>query len=150
MPSSGQVPGSEAEFTSAGAAGVMEAACRSVGLGAEGAELIRFGENALFRLAVHPVIVRVARSTDYLDSVRKEVRVSRWLTGEGVSAARVLEDVEQLVVFDGCPVTFWHLIQESDRKATYDELGGFAALLEGRGTVAELADELARPATARR
>ncbi|NLU76154.1 aminoglycoside phosphotransferase family protein [Streptomyces sp. HNM0575] len=116
--------GSEAGFTSSGAAGVVTAACREAGLDGVGAELIRFGENALFRLSSHPVIVRVARSAEYLPSVRTEVAVSRWLTRERFPAARVLEDVEQPVVVAGCPVTFWHLIEEGDRKATYGELGG--------------------------
>ena len=115
---------SVAGFSSAGARRVMHGACAAVGLDGEGAELIRFGENALFRLAAHPVVVRVARSTDYLDSVRGEVGVSRWLSAEGFPAARVLEDVEQPVVVNGHPVTFWHLIREGDRGATYAELGG--------------------------
>ncbi|WP_367124467.1 phosphotransferase [Streptomyces phytohabitans] len=43
--------------------------------------------------------------------------------GEGFPAARVLDGLEQPVVVDGCPVTFWHLIEEGERKATYGELG---------------------------
>ncbi|MCC3770390.1 aminoglycoside phosphotransferase family protein [Streptomyces sp. UNOC14_S4] len=110
-------------LTSAGAAEAMIAACRSVGLDPCGAELIRFGENALFRLASAPVIVRVARSSEYLSSARKEVAVSRWLAQEGFPAARVVDDLEQPVLAGGRPVTFWHLINEGDRKPTYGELG---------------------------
>ncbi|WP_059012343.1 phosphotransferase enzyme family protein [Streptomyces specialis] len=111
-------------FTSVVAGRVMAAACRSAGLVSDGAELIRLGENALYRLAAHPVIVRVARSADYLASVRTEVGVSRWLAREDFPAARVVEDLEQPLVVEGRPVTFWHLIREADRKATYGELGG--------------------------
>ncbi|MCQ0023954.1 aminoglycoside phosphotransferase family protein [Streptomyces somaliensis DSM 40738] len=114
----------EEGFTSEGAARVMAAACRSAGLDGDGARLVRFGENALFRLATHPVIVRIARSTDYLPSVRREVAVSRWLAEEGFPAARTVDDLEQLVVVAGRPVTFWHLIEEGDRKPAYGELGG--------------------------
>ena len=92
MPSAGA---RGAGFTSAGAAQVMATACRRARLESEGAKLIRFGENALFRLASHPVIVRVARTADYLPSVRNEVEVSRWLAQEGFPAARVVEDLEQ-------------------------------------------------------
>jgi len=116
--------GTEEEFTSERAARVVAAACRSAGFDSDGARLIRLGENALFRLAAHPVIVRIARSTDYLPSVRKEVAVSRWLTDEGFPAARTVDDLEQPVVVAGHPVTFWHLIEEGDRKPTYGELGG--------------------------
>ncbi|MEV4501032.1 aminoglycoside phosphotransferase family protein [Streptomyces klenkii] len=110
-------------FTSAGAAKVMSAACRSAGLDPRGAELIRLGENALYRLASAPVIVRVARSAEYLPSVRKEVAVSRWLEREAFAAGRVVDDLEQPILIDGHPVTFWHLINEGDRKPTYGELG---------------------------
>ncbi|MGW4823668.1 phosphotransferase enzyme family protein [Streptomyces sp. NPDC004227] len=114
---------SEEGFTSAGAARVMSAACRAAGLDDRGAELIRLGENALFRLASVPVIVRVARGREWLRTARKEVAVSQWLADEGFPAARIVEDLEQPLVVDGHPVTFWHLIVEGDRKATYGELG---------------------------
>ncbi|MFE4408990.1 phosphotransferase enzyme family protein [Streptomyces sp. NPDC056821] len=114
---------SEEGFTSAGAARVMSAACRAAGLDGTGAELIRLGENALFRLASVPVVVRVARGREWLSTARKEVAVSRWLADEGFPAARIVEDLEQPLVIDGRPVTFWHLIVEGDRKATYGELG---------------------------
>lgn len=114
---------SEEGFTSAGAARVLEAACRAAGLDGSGAELIRLGENALFRLASAPVIVRVARGEEWLPTARTEVAVSRWLATEGFSAARIVEDLEQPLLVDGHPVTFWHLIVEGDRKATYGELG---------------------------
>ncbi|OIJ91149.1 aminoglycoside phosphotransferase family protein [Streptomyces colonosanans] len=111
-------------FTSAGAARVMAAACRAAGLDGRGAELIRLGENALFRLASVPVIVRVARGEEWLSKARTEVAVSRWLAEEGFPAARIVEDMEQPFLIDDHPVTFWHLIVEGGRKATYGELGG--------------------------
>lgn len=116
--------GSEEGFTSVGAGRVMAAACRAAGLDDRGAELIRFGENGLFRLASAPVIVRVARGEEWMPKARTEVAVSRWLHREGFPAARIVEDLEQPFLIDGHPVTFWHLIVESDRKATYGELGG--------------------------
>lgn len=101
----------------------MVEACRRAGLDPDGAGLIRLGENALFRLERHPVIVRIARSADYLEAARLEVRVSRWLAAEGFPANRVVEDLDQASVVSGHPVTFWHLIEEGDRQATYGELG---------------------------
>lgn len=115
---------SDEGFTSGRATRVVGAACRAAGLDDEGAELIRFGENALFRLASVPVVVRVARGEEWLPKARIEVAVSRWLAGEGFPGARILDDLEQPLLIDGHPVTFWHLIREGDRKATYGELGG--------------------------
>ncbi|MEU2788371.1 aminoglycoside phosphotransferase family protein [Streptomyces sp. NPDC007100] len=110
-------------FTSVGASQVLVGACLRAGLASDGARLIRFGENALFRLAAHPVVVRIARSHEYLGSAQGEVRVSRWLSGRGFPVTRAIEDLEQPVVVDGHPVTFWHVIEEGDRKPTYGELG---------------------------
>ncbi|MFD7059895.1 phosphotransferase enzyme family protein [Streptomyces sp. NPDC059906] len=114
---------SDEGFTSATAMRVMGGACRAAGLDGDGAELIRLGENALFRLASVPVIVRIARGHEWLATARKEVAVSRWLAREGVSAARVVEDLEQPLLIDGYPVTLWHQIVEGDRKPAYGELG---------------------------
>ncbi|GHH77529.1 hypothetical protein GCM10018793_25820 [Streptomyces sulfonofaciens] len=102
----------------------MVAACRAAGLDDGGAELIRLGENALFRLVSAPVVVRVTRGEEWLSTARKEVAVSRWLAEEGFSAARIVDDLEQPLLIEGHPVTFWRLIAEGDRKATYGELGG--------------------------
>jgi Ser/Thr protein kinase RdoA (MazF antagonist) len=123
MPSSSGAALGRGGFTSARAYQVMAEACAGAGLDAEGAGLIRLGENALFRLERRPVIVRIARSAEYLETARVEVRVSRWLAAEGFPAARVIEDIEQATVVSGHPVTFWHLIREDGRKATYGELG---------------------------
>lgn len=123
MPSSSGAALGREGFTSAHAYQVMAEACAGAGLDAEGARLIRLGENALFRLERQPVIVRIARSTEYLDTARVEVRVSQWLAAEGFAAARVVDDIGQAVVVSGHPVTFWHLIEEGDREATYGELG---------------------------
>ncbi|WP_030171352.1 phosphotransferase enzyme family protein [Streptomyces sp. NRRL S-813] len=114
---------SDEGFTSAGAARLMSTACLVAGLDDRGAELIRLGENALFRLASVPVVVRVARGEEYLPKARTEVGVSRWLAGAGFPAARVVDGLEQPLLIRGHPVTFWHLIVEGDRKATYGELG---------------------------
>ncbi|MFI9646134.1 phosphotransferase enzyme family protein [Streptomyces sp. NPDC052040] len=115
---------SEEGFTSARAMRVMSAACRAGGLDDRGAELIRLGENALFRLATVPVIVRVARGEPWLPKARVEVGVARWLAAEGFPASRLVDGLEQPFLIDGHPVTFWQLIVEGDRKATYGELGG--------------------------
>lgn len=124
MPSSETAGGRSERFTSVRAYEVMAEACRAAGLEDDGARLLRLGENALFRLGRHPMVVRIARSAEYLDAARTEVRVSRWLEAEGFSASRVVADVEQALLVSGHPVTFWHLIEESDRKPTYGELGG--------------------------
>lgn len=117
------VDGALQGLTPTAALRLVDRACGAVGLDSRGAVLIRLGENALVKLARAPVVVRIARSEEYLPQVVNEVAVSRWLTGVGFPAAQTFEEVEQPVVVAGHPVTFWHLITEGVRKASYGELG---------------------------
>lgn len=48
----------------------------------------------------------------------------KWLAEEGFPAARLVDGLEQPFLIAGHPVTFWRLIVEGSRKATYGELGG--------------------------
>jgi Ser/Thr protein kinase RdoA (MazF antagonist) len=99
-----------AAFTSSSVLPVLRAACAEAGFSADSAELLRLGENAIWRLADAPVVVRIARSSEHLDRVRKELCVARWLAGAGVPVVRVAEEVTgQPRVVDGHPVTFWVL-----------------------------------------
>ena len=88
---------------------VLLDACGAVDLPAAGAELIRLGENALFRLPRADVIVRIARTMSYWPDVVNEVHVSRWLASEHFPAAQVC-DVAQPIMVQGHPTTFWRLI----------------------------------------
>jgi Ser/Thr protein kinase RdoA (MazF antagonist) len=95
-------------FTPDSTRAIAETACRLFGL-PPAVSLLRLGENALYRVTSAPVVVRIARTADYLDDVRKEVRVARWLAGLGFPAAR-LRDGSQPLDVGGHPVTFWTLI----------------------------------------
>lgn len=84
---------------------LLKQACAHVGLSADGAELIRQGENTLYRLTDH-VVARVAR-TGQVDAAKKEVAVSHWMASVGINAVEAVEGIDQPVVLDGVPVTFW-------------------------------------------
>jgi aminoglycoside phosphotransferase (APT) family kinase protein len=103
------------DFTSESTWRTLRVACETVGLNSAGARLLRLGSNANFRLESAPVLVRIAR--DHLDTVRKEVDVARWLATQGFPAARLMEDVDQLLVLDGTAVTFWQLIDQGTEPA---------------------------------
>ncbi|GAA3421304.1 hypothetical protein GCM10018952_67460 [Streptosporangium vulgare] len=80
-------------------------ACRRARIDASGAELIRFSENAIYRLP-KGVVARVPRE-GRLQTAAKEVRVARWLETVGVPAVQVVPDLDQPVEADGRAVTFW-------------------------------------------
>ncbi|WP_338932775.1 aminoglycoside phosphotransferase family protein [Streptomyces netropsis] len=83
---------------------ILEAACRQVGLPAEGAEPIRIAGNAIWRLAVG-IVARIGRP-DAQAVAARELAVARWLTEEGISTVRPAV-TDRPVVVDGRPVTFW-------------------------------------------
>ena len=81
-----------------------------MGLRTDHAELMRLGENALFRLPDRSgVVVRIARTMDYWADVENEVNVARWLDRVGFPAATVI-DLAQPLAVEGHPVTFWAYI----------------------------------------
>ena len=98
-------------LTEATARRVLAEVCGRVALDPAGAELVRLGSNAVFRLA-EPVIVRIAGDGASLEEVRRQVLVARWLEEVGYPATRAL-DVEQPVQVGEYVATF--LVSVSDR-----------------------------------
>ena len=84
---------------------VLHRASAIAGVNAEGAEVIRLAENAIYRLR-GGVVARIARRGQCA-AAAKEVNVARWLEDSGVSAVRVMRDIDQPVQVDGRAVTFW-------------------------------------------
>ncbi|MFG1812093.1 phosphotransferase family protein [Streptomyces sp. NPDC049040] len=119
----GETAGAAAEFTEAGVGAVLREACGSAGLDSSGAELLRLGSNAVYRLADRPVIVRITRDRGALDEMERAVRVARWLGERNFPANRVLPGVPQPTVIGGRVVTFWESVQETEEYASVPELG---------------------------
>ncbi|MGH3663716.1 MAG: phosphotransferase enzyme family protein [Micromonosporaceae bacterium] len=87
------------------ATATLAEACHAVGMDSSEAELIRAGENMLYRLP-GGVVARVSRPGQF-DAAVREVKVSRWLRSHGVPVVEALGDVDQPVAVDGRAVTFW-------------------------------------------
>ncbi len=79
-------------------------------MASDGAELLRLGENAIYRLASTPVVVRIARSADRLPRMERELCVARWLAAAKVPAVRVVDESAHPLLVDGHPVSFWHAV----------------------------------------
>lgn len=99
---------------------VLAAACEQAGLDSSGAELIRIGSNAVYRLH-EPVIVRIAAGP--AENARKQVAVARWLAASNYPATRAL-DVDQPISVDGRVVTFWVSVSEREEYARIDQVAG--------------------------
>jgi len=106
---------------------VLHEACQRVGLSSASAELLRLGENAIYRLATNPVVVRIARSADRLARVERELCVARWLAEAGVPVVGVCEEIEQPLLVDGHPVSFWRAVTGGDPVPTRIDLARLLA-----------------------
>lgn len=120
--SGGEPVGGGTVFTAEGVAAVLREACETAGLDAGGAELLRLGSNAVYRLASLPVIVRIARDPSVLPEMERAVGVARWLQKVDFPATRVPAGIAQPVVVRGLVVTFWESVQEREEYATVGEL----------------------------
>jgi Putative homoserine kinase type II (protein kinase fold) len=92
----------------------MEVAARTAGFSPDGAELLRIGENAIYRLACDPVVLRIARSAARMETARREICVARWLERNGIPAIKVYEVDHQPLLVNGYPVTFWRAVSGPD------------------------------------
>lgn len=102
----------------------LTAACQRAGLPAVGAELIRIGSNAVFRVD-GTTVARVAPSTGHQANAQKQIDVARWLARVDYPAVRAL-DVPQPLEADGRIVTFWESVAPDTR---YAPIGDVARLI---------------------
>ncbi|RKN09407.1 aminoglycoside phosphotransferase family protein [Streptomyces radicis] len=111
------------EFTEDVARGVLAEACAATGLNAGGAELLRLGSNAVFRLASAPVIVRIAQDPSAAEEMKRGAAVARWLASEDYPATRLVPGLAQPAVVGGRVVTYWESAQDRVEYVRLDELG---------------------------
>ncbi|WP_329401751.1 aminoglycoside phosphotransferase family protein [Streptomyces melanogenes] len=118
----GSTQGGAAEFTAETVGAVLQAACPQADLEPSGAELVRLGSNAVYRLAGVPVVVRIARDAGALGEMERAVRLARWLEAERFPATRVWGGADQPFVLAGRVVTFWESVQDREEYGTAGEL----------------------------
>ncbi|KAA9164972.1 aminoglycoside phosphotransferase family protein [Amycolatopsis acidicola] len=107
-------------FTSEQTQRVLDQACSQVGLDASDATLLRFGENAIYKLTGIPIVARVGRS---VPAAQKEVDVARWLAARDFPATRLAPGISPELVVHDFPVTFWEYISSGDTPITAGDFG---------------------------
>jgi aminoglycoside phosphotransferase (APT) family kinase protein len=109
-------------FTPAKLEHVLAAVCEATGLDPDGATLLRFTTNAVYRLATAPVVIRIAASWGLRHRVAKVVKVANWLAGHHFPAVRLLAGVEQPVRVGDYLATVWDEVPTISRKPTTRDL----------------------------
>ncbi|MCP2260570.1 Phosphotransferase enzyme family protein [Streptoalloteichus tenebrarius] len=107
-----------ARFGRAELAAVLARVCAVAGLDPEDATLLRVTNNAVFRLARQPVVVRVVASRALRHRVAKVVRVAEWLAQHDVPAVRLWGGVPQPVRVGPHRATLWHAVPEVGDRPT--------------------------------
>ena len=129
----GRVPDADAGFSSSAVLPALREACARAGFTSDGAELLRLGENAIYQVAAAPVVVRIARSADRLRRVERELCVARWLAAADVPAVRVYEQIEQPLLVDDHPVSFWRTVTGGEPAPTHADLARLLAQFHALG-----------------
>jgi hypothetical protein len=114
---------------------VLAAVCEHAGLDPTGAELIKFTNNAVFRLRRHPAVVRIAGSATMRGRVDKVVTVARWLAQQDLPAVRLLPGVEQPVRVNGAVATVWRAVPSVGPVPSGADLGRILRRLHSAGHV---------------
>jgi aminoglycoside phosphotransferase (APT) family kinase protein len=117
-------------LSQASAETALAEACAIAGLDATDAELIRLGENAVFRLRSEPVIIRIARDSSRLPDSEREIQVSHWLVSENFAAVRAL-NTRQPIMVNGHVATLWVSASERTEYGSARELGDLMRRLHG-------------------
>jgi len=107
---------------------ILGQACQAADLSPDNARLLRLGSNAVYRLA-SPVVARIAYADTDHEAARRTVEVAHWLESVDYPAVRAL-GLDQPVVIDGHPVTFWEALSDTgDEYATIDQVADVIARL---------------------
>lgn len=118
-------------FDSASLPAVLREACRRAGLTPENSELLRIGENAIYRLPADRIVIRIARSADRMGRAARELCVARWLAEAGVPAIGVHDVGSQPLLVDGYPVTFWREVSGGELLSPQADLARLLAAFHG-------------------
>lgn len=99
-------------YSRAKLAAALAEVCAAVGLDSRGASLLRFVNNAVFRLREHDVVVRIVLAPSLAHRAKTVVSAAEWLAEHEVPAVRLLPGVHQPVVAGGYVATLWQAVPE--------------------------------------
>lgn len=107
-------------MTAAPARDVLDEAAARVGVSSADAELIRDGSNVLWALG-EGVVARIGPSGS-LPAARRQLSAARWLRRHDVLTVAPIADLDQPILVQGRPVTWWEQLP-AHRHASTAELG---------------------------
>ncbi|MEV0649912.1 aminoglycoside phosphotransferase family protein [Phytomonospora sp. NPDC050363] len=110
------------EFSAASTAATARRAATIYGLTDPDPQLVRLGENAVWRFGGERIIARIARSPQRMAGARREMAIAAWLAGEGIPVVRPAPGMPGPLTVDGLPVTLWVEVPDPS-PSTPEQLG---------------------------
>jgi hypothetical protein len=112
--------------------------CAVIGADHRGARLLRLTNNAVYRLAHAPVVVRIVASRALEHRVGKVVRIACWLQDNDVPAVRLLAGFEQPIRVNGYLATAWDFVPSAGYRPTGRHLAELLVKMHALAIPAEL------------
>ncbi|TNC27336.1 phosphotransferase enzyme family protein [Amycolatopsis alkalitolerans] len=113
----------DGRFTREKLAEALTGAAALLGLDPGGARLLRFTNNAVYRLVSAPVVLRIVGSRTLRHRAERVVAVARHFERHDVPAIRLLPGVDQPIPVGEHLVTAWEYVRPVRRRATAKDLG---------------------------
>ncbi|MET7951075.1 aminoglycoside phosphotransferase family protein [Micromonospora sp. NPDC005324] len=102
---------------------MLEEFAKSSGLDVSGAELIKFTNNAVYRLPASQAVLRIAGSETMRGRITKVIAVAQWLESMDFPAVRLMPNVSQPLLFGDHVATVWQMVDSSGASAGGADLG---------------------------
>ncbi|MET0132030.1 MAG: aminoglycoside phosphotransferase family protein [Kibdelosporangium sp.] len=119
----------EGRFSRESLAAALTEICRLIGLDPEGATLLRFTNNAVYRLAGDQAVVRIVGSRAMRHRAEKVVRIAGWLAEHDIPAVRLLAGVEHPIRVGEHLATVWEVVPAGRHRARGRDLGKMLKLI---------------------
>jgi phosphotransferase family enzyme len=97
--------------------------CARLGLDAEGATLLRFTNNAVYKLAGDQAVIRIVGSRGLRHRVEKVVRIAGWFAEHEIPAVRLLAGVAQPIRVGDHLATAWDVVPADGPEPRGRDLG---------------------------
>ncbi|MGC5286934.1 aminoglycoside phosphotransferase family protein [Micromonospora sp. DT231] len=110
-------------FSEAAMTAAMRHIASTLGVSADGAQLLRLTNNAVFALPRAGIVIRIARTHQLQDRVRKVVRLARWFAEIDAATIRLARDVEQPIEVGDLVASVWQYLPPQPPTLTAEDLG---------------------------
>jgi len=85
----------------------LDAVCQTGALDSRGAKLIKYTNNAVYRLPKAAIVVRLGAGRLATERAERVTTVARWLATQNAPVVRLIDDIDQPVRMDPYVATFW-------------------------------------------